>query len=224
MDIVEKNIKKLFESKDGSTACNAMDSLKKNASNDNRKQIIEALMKYSIETKIDHLKSQTIIWINNLIKKGEKQYADYYINKIESKNMEAAYYAIEGYCIIMQKDAYEYLVSVLLSKKLNMECSALIVCQLSYLSNNPFDINTPYNKSQWNEEHLKLDEINAWSDAGYPDGNGYEEPEIHVCLLKPTTLEEKVYARLDAKLQKKRKKIVIRLILLIGLQRLMIRT
>lgn len=206
MDIVEKNIKKLFEAKDGSTACAAMDLLKKKASADNRKQIIEALMKYSIETEMDHLKSLTLIWINNLIEEDEKQYADYYINKIESENMKAAYYAIEGYCKIMQKDSYEYLVSVLLSKKLDMECNALIVCQLSSLSNNPFDMNTPYDKPEWNEKHLKIDEISAWRDAGYPEGNGYEEPKIHICLLKPSTPEEKVYSRLDTKLKKKREK------------------
>lgn len=106
----------------------------------------------------------------------------------------------------MQKEAYEFLVEILLSEQINMENKALVVCELSKLSNNPFDAGSPYNKRQWKQKHLKIDEICKWREAGYPDGNGYEVPLTHECFLNPQTDVEKVYARLNNKLKIKREK------------------
>jgi len=207
-DNVDQLFKLLLEAKDGSAAYAAIDKIKKIAlkSEDKRSFIVGNLMKYSNETSMDHLKSLTVIDINGLVKTGESQYADFFKSKIESSDNSAAYYAIEGYAKVMQKASYEYLVETLFSRKLNMECNALIVCELSHLSNNPFDQGSPWEKRDWKNSDLKLDEISAWQDAGYPDGKGYENPIVHPCLLNPNSTEEKVYARLDNKLAKKREK------------------
>lgn len=207
-DNLDQLFKQLFEAKDGSAAYAIIDKIKKIASKNEEKRsfIVENLMKYSNETSMNHLQSLTVTDINRLVRIGERQYEDFYRNKIESSDNTGAYYAIEGYTKVMQKSSYEYLVETLFSRKLDMECNALIVCELSHLSNNPFDQGSPWEKREWKDSDLKLDEISVWKEAGYPDGSGYEDPIVHPCLLNPNSPEEKVYVRLDNKLAKKREK------------------
>lgn len=205
---IDQLFKQLYDADDGSSAYAIIDKVKKIASKNEEKRnfIIENLMKYSNETPMNHLKSLTVTDINKLVKENETQYADFFISKIESGDFSAAYYAIEGYTKVMQKMSYKYLVESLISSKLNIECNALIVCELSHLSNNPFDQGSPWEKRDWKKSDLKLEEIKRWKEAGYPDGNGYVNPIVHPCLSNPSSIDEKVYAKLDKKLSKKREK------------------
>ena len=207
-DDLERLIEKLFDAKEGTEAFNTIEKLKKTAkkSASTRMTIIDAMMKYSEQTQLSHLKSLIIPSINELVEENENQYADFYKAKIEHGDNSEAYYAIEGYAKVMQKTAYDLLVGVLLSRKLNIECEALIVCELSHLSNQPFDLGSPYEKPQWTDDDLKLAQIEKWKNEGYPDGNGYEEPSVHKCLQEPKTPEEKIYAELNKRLAKKREK------------------
>jgi|GEM_PF-668101 hypothetical protein len=203
---IERLIAELFEAKDGTEAFNAIDKLKKTAKKREsvRAEITDALMKFSKETQFSHLKSLVIPTINDIVYEGERKYEEFYKTKIEQGDYSEAYYAIEGYTKVMQKASYDYLVDVLLSRKLNMECEALIVCELSHLSNQPFDSGSPYDKPEWSESDLKLPEIVKWKNDGYPDGIGYVEPSVHRCLKKPITPSEKVYAALNERLKKRR--------------------
>lgn len=205
---LDKLIAELFDAKDGVVAFNAIDKLKKIAkkSPSTRNKIIDAMMKYSEETELSHLKSLIIPSINEIVHENENQYADFYKAKIERGDQTEVYYAIEGYAKVMQKAAYDLFVDVLLSRKLDMECEALIVCELSHLSDQPFDLGSPYEKRQWTDDNLKLEQIKKWKDDGYPDGKGYEDPAVHICLHDPNTPEEMIYAALDKKLEKKREK------------------
>ena len=202
----EKLIEQLFDARDETTVFSVIAKLKKAAkkSVSNRTMIIESLMKYSEQTRFTHLKSLVILSINEIVIENEKQYADFYIAKIDHGDNAEAYYAIEGYAKIMQKTSYDYLVEMLLSRKLDMECEALIVCELSNLSNQPFDKGSPYEKREWKDEDLKLADIEKWRNDGYPDGKGYEEPVTHKCLEHPNTPEEKIYAELNNRLKKRR--------------------
>ena len=203
---VEELIGKLFEAKDGEKAFNAIDKLEKAAKKNEAKRacIIEAMMKYSEETSMTHLRSLIIPTINDLVKENEIRYADYYREKIQHGNSSEAFWAIKGYAVVMQKSAYEFLVDALLRGDLDMECRALIVCELSHLSDQPFDLGSPYELIHWKIKNLRLAEIEKWRDAGYPDGSGYKDPQVHECLREPKTSAEKVYASLNAKLLKRR--------------------
>ena len=174
---IDNLIKELFEAKDGTEAFNAIDKLKKTPKRRREKSgvIAEAMMKYSEQTSMTHLRSLIIPSINDIVRENEMQYADYYKAKIEHGDGSEAYYAIEGYAKVMQKNAYEFLVEALLSDKLNMECRALIVCELSRISKQPFDVGSPYEKTEWTTTDLKLPQIEKWRDAGYLDGRGPEE-------------------------------------------------
>ena len=203
---IDKLIEQLFEAKDGVSAFTVIDKLKKTAkrSESKRTVIIDGLMKYSEQTQFSHLKSLVIPSINDIVRENEKQYADFYKAKIDYGDNAEAYYAIEGYTKVMQKTSYDYLVETLLSRKLDMECEALIVCELSHLSNQPFDKDSPYEKREWKDGDLKLADIEKWRKDGYPDGKGYEEPIVHKCLQNPITPEEKIYAELNNRLKKRR--------------------
>ncbi len=203
---IDKLIEQLFEAKDGVSAFTVIDKLKKTPkrSESKRTVIIDGLMKYSEQTQFSHLKSLVIPSINDIVRENEKQYADFYKAKIDHGDNAEAYYAIEGYTKVMQKTSYDYLVETLLSRKLNMECEALIVCELSYLSDQPFDWGSPYEKREWKDGNLKLTAIEKWRNDGYPDGKGYEEPVTHKCLQEPNTPEEKIYAELNNRLKKRR--------------------
>lgn len=199
---------KLYEANEGNSAYAIIDKLtkiaKKNESK--RSEIIELLMDYSMNTAMLHLRALTVIDVLNLVKENEKQYGDFFKAKIQSGDFTAAYYGIEGYSKVMKKEAYEYLVDVLLSRKLNMECEALVVCELAHLSNQPFDIGSPCEHRNWKEKDLRIPEIEKWQNAGCPDGEGYKNPLVHACISNPELPQEKVYAKLDAKLEKKREK------------------
>lgn len=205
---IDKIVEQLFSAKDGSAASDIVEKLMKIAKKDNNKRtaIIEVLMKYSDETFMKHIGSFVVSDINELVNENETEYEGFYKSKIETGDSMAIYNAIKGYAKIMQKASYDYLIEILFSRKLDVECSALIVCELSHLSNNPFDQGSPWEMNEWKFSDLKLKDIATWKEAGYPDGNGYEDPIVHPCLENPNTQEEKVYAKLDNKLAKKREK------------------
>ena len=205
---LEKLISKLFEARDGNEAFLAIEKLEKTAkkSETARTKVIDAMMRYSEQTHFSHLKSLIIPSINEIVRENETRYAGFYEAKIEHGDSSAAYFAIKGYAKVMQKAAYDYLTDALLSHKLNRECEALIVCELSQLSDQPFDAGTPYEKREWTEGDLRLAEIEKWKENGYPDGGGYEEPAVHICLQEPSTPEEKIYASLNKRLEKRREK------------------
>jgi len=207
-DNIDKLIAELFEAKDGAKAYTAIDKLRKTAKKraSTKSAITDALMRFSEETQFSHLKSLVIPSINDIVDEGERQYEAFYKAKIEHGDYDEAYYAIEGYAKVMQKESFDFLVDVLFSRKLNMECEALIVCELSHLSNQPFDFGSPYEKREWAESDLKLTEIKKWKTQGYPDGNGYDEPVVHKCLESPSTPAERVYSALNKKIEKKREK------------------
>ena len=169
---IDKLIENLFETADGGVAFEAIEKLKKAAkkSEAKRPSVIEAMMKYSDQTNLSHMKSLIIPTINRLVKENEFQYENFYKSKIENGDHAETYYAIEGYSKIMQKSAYNYLVDTLLARRLDMECEGLIVREISHLSNQPFAKDAPYEFRDWKESDLKLAEIEKWKKEGYPDG------------------------------------------------------
>ena len=84
------------------------------------------------------------------------------------------------------------------------ESKAHIVALLSHATGNPFDYGKPEEFRQWSDGDIDREALAKWAEAGYPAGNGYAQPERHPSLDSPATPVEKICARLDAKLSKKR--------------------
>lgn len=210
MNTTEKQIKKLYESKDNATACDAIYGLKKivmnnKATEDERRKIIEALMSHA--NSYDNISASSAVAVMvDLVQEKEAEYADFFRACMESGNNSRCYWGINGYAKVMAKDSYEYLTGYIFSQKVTLEHKALIVKAISKLSKNPFDWNKPYECREWKEADIEYDAIRTWSENGFPDGNGYEEPVCHECLQNPESKEEKIYVRLDKKLLKKREK------------------
>lgn len=173
-DNIDQLINRLLIAQDVDEVDSVIGRLKRIAHKNTEKRhtIIEALMKFSMETNMLAMSAFTIIDINEIVKENDIQYAPFYKSKIKSGNYSAAYYAIEGYAKIMQKNSYEYLIELLLNQQLNRECEALIVCELSKISKQPFNQGNSSELREWKKSDLKLDEIKAWKEAGYPDGIG----------------------------------------------------
>lgn len=206
MDMIEKNIQKLQEAADGKAVCNAINTLGKKITENNRSQVIEALIHYAQAGAVQHMQSHATATVVNLVQEKETEYAEFFQNCMESGDKSKCYWGILGYCKVKQKEAYEYLLKYIFSKQMALEHKALIIKQISKLSQNTFDQNKPYECEQWKEEDIEYEAIRSWVENGYPDGSGYEEPIRHVCLEQPESPAEKLYARLDKKLLKKREK------------------
>ena len=205
---VNKLIEKLNEAQDGSAALDTIEKLKKAAKKgeSNRKLIIEAIINYTKQTQLSHLRPFFICGINDIVKEDENQYEEYYKSIIERGDCSESYFAIKGYAKVMQKSSYAFLADTLLSRKLDMECEALIVQEISKLSNQPFDEGSPYEWIEWKEKNLRLAEIEKWKNEGFPDGEGYKDPIVHKCLLEPISSQERLYVELDNKLKQRREK------------------
>ncbi len=206
MGIIEKNVQKLLTAMDGVDACNAINALCKNATENSREQVIQALMQYAETGRIVHMQSFALARMVSLVQEQEINYMEFFKSCIESKDKSKCYWGIGGYCKVMKKASFDYLLETLFSKQMILENKALIVKKLSELSNTPFDANKPYECIHWKEEDMEYDRIRIWAQSGYPDGNGYDKPHRHECLDNPKSVEEKLYARLDKKLLKKREK------------------
>jgi hypothetical protein len=76
---------------------------------------------------------------------------------------------------------------------------------VAQFSKQPFDRRLTADPGHWKENQLRLAEIAAWAEAGYPDGKGFSEPARHPALDSPQTPFEKIVSRLDEKLAKKRR-------------------
>lgn len=206
MNIIENNIQKLFASVDGGVVCDMILSLKKKCTEDNRDSILLALMQYAVSGNVLHMRQFAVSTLVDLVKPNESEYSIFFKKCIESGDESKQYWGIKGYCKVTQKKSYEYIVKYIFSKETILEHKALIIKEISKLSNNPFDQGKPYECNEWKEEDIEYNAIQAWCENGFPDGKGYKEPPRHTCLDNPASPEEKLYSRLDKKLLKKREK------------------
>lgn len=210
MNRIERNIIKLSETQDAGAACDLINALGKavknqTASEEERRAIIEALVQHA-----DHHSglsaSHAAAAALDCVQEKETEYADFFRRCIESGEDGKQFWGILGYAKTMAENAFPYLVEYLFSPGKSLEHKALIVKELSRRSQNPFDLDTPYECRNWTEADIRYNAIREWKERGFPLGEGYPLPVCHACLQEPKTNEEKLYARLEKKLLKKREK------------------
>lgn len=206
MDSIEKNIQKLMETTDGGIVINTINALARKTDPENRRRILEALMCYAEQGKVTFHQWYAVSCAVELVQEEETEYAAFFRQCMESDDDSKSYFGIEGYAKVMAKKSFEYLTGYIFSKDVSLEYKALIIKTVSKLSNNPFDLNRPYECREWKESDIDYEAIQAWVQNGYADGKGYEQPVCHECLQQPESAAEKIYARLDNQLLKKREK------------------
>lgn len=206
MDIIEKNIKKLLDTEDGITVVNTINSLTKKVDESNREVILNALMCYAERGRVVFHQGHAVAQAVDIVREKDAEYAEFFRSCMESGDSSKRYFGIKGYIKVMEKNSYAYLVEYVFSQEVSLEDKALIIKEISKLSNNPFDAGKPYECREWKESDIDYEAIRAWAQDGFPDGKGYEQPICHECLMHPESKEEKLYVRLEKILLKKREK------------------
>jgi hypothetical protein len=84
------------------------------------------------------------------------------------------------------------------------ELRAQAAKRLAQASRQKFDRDLPSDPGRWKETQLRLDELDAWEAAGFPEGAGYPAQPRDPGLDHPITAVERLAARLDARLARAR--------------------
>ena len=206
MDRIDKQIDLLMAAAQPAPACGAIDTLRKiaaKASPEDRRRVLAGLMDFVCRSEVWPVSHAAGVLVE-LIQEGETDYAPFFRSCIQDGQEGKRYWGIEGYAKTAGKDVYLYFTDCLTFPGFTLEHKALMVRNLARLSGQPFDLNRPIEPRAWRECDIDCDAILQWRADGCPDGAGYPAPVCHPCLLAPQTALEKLYARLEKKLLKKR--------------------
>lgn len=206
MDAIEKKIQKLMDTADGRVVVDTINALTKKVDEDNRERILKAMMDYAEQGRVVFHRGYAVARVVDIVRENETEYADFFRRCVESDDSSKRYFGIKGYAKVLEKESYEYLTGCIFSQEVSLEHKALIIKEISRLSNNPFDAGKLYECRGWKEADIDYEALRAWMQEGFPDGEGYKLPVCHECLVRPQGAAEKLYARLDRILLKKREK------------------
>lgn len=206
MDLLEKKIEKLEQTIDGGAACNAILYLVKRINEQNRDQVMAALMRYGDNGLVEFHRGFAVGKVVELMDKSDSAYSDFFMSCIQSGDSSKAYWGIEGYVKAVGKAACNALIPFVFLHDFPLECKANIIMQLSKVTNNTFEQGKPMDPGFWKESDIDYGAIRQWAEQGFPCGKGFAEPVRHICLDSPETASEKVYSKIDKKLKQKREK------------------
>lgn len=205
MDLLEKKIEKLEQTTDGVAACNTILYLAKRINEENRDQVMAALMQYGDNGLVEFHRGFAVGMVVELMDKQDSTYSDFFMSCIQSGDSSKAYWGIEGYVKAAGKAACNALIPFVFLHDFPLECKANIIMQLSKVTNNIFEQGKP-DPGFWKESDIDYGTIRQWAEQGFPCGKGFTEPVRHICLDSPETAAEKVYSKIDKKLKQKREK------------------
>ena len=190
----------LFEETDGNKFARLKDKLIRTLGAD----ALPVLIAYTKEGKLLHWRNFLLTDILNLVNEGDAAYADYFSWAVTQPGL--AYWSVDGLLKTKGDAAYEQLTSVALDGAQTQEVRAKAIKSLAVHSRQPFDRSLPADPGHWKKEQLRLDEVIAWQQSGFPKGEGYVAPAVHPSLQRPVTDLEKAAAKLEKKLKKEREK------------------
>lgn len=194
----------LFAEKDGSKFSLQKDKLIKNFAGKDRHAVINILIQYSREGALLHWRNFLLTDIIRLAAPGEKAYSSFFEWTLTVP--ELSYWGVEGLLKTSGREAYAQLVELAANPGTAIAVRANAIKRLSQYSRQLFDRELPSDPGYWKPEQLRMNELLAWQQAGYPDGTGYPSPQVHPSLLHPGTPFEKLIAKLDKQLEKSRRK------------------
>lgn len=194
----------LFAETDGNKFATLKDKLIRSYAGKDRQAVIEALVRYAREGRLMHWRAFLMTDIIQLVAPAENSWRSFFEWAVTEPAL--AYRATDGLLKTAGREAYPALVALAANENLPTEKRAKAVKSLAMYSRQPFDRELPSDPGYWKPEQLRLDELIAWQEQGYPDGAGYAPPQVHPSLLHPGNDFEKLMAKLDKQLEKKRRK------------------
>ncbi|MBU3113156.1 SMI1/KNR4 family protein [Clostridium lacusfryxellense] len=198
-----ENLKdKLFATEDGSIFWKLTVKLIKKKKKD-RKDIIEILGEYVKSGNIFHMRSFILPDLIELVNEGEGNYSWVFDYCLTDKDL--AYWGIEGLLKTEGLKAYGTILSLVDNINFKVEVRAKAIKQLAIYSGQKFDRNLSSDPGHWKLTDLRVAEVIEWANQGFPQGEGYKEPQRHPSLDNPSDELEIIVSALDKKLAKQRK-------------------
>ncbi|MEO8762999.1 MAG: SMI1/KNR4 family protein [Ginsengibacter sp.] len=192
----------LFDETDGSNFSKLKNKLLKIYAVTQRETVINIFSQYVKEGKILHWRNFLLRDIIDMTLENENKYAYFFAWTITVPTL--TYWGIDGLLKTQGKDCYEKLIELLQIESQQVSIRAKAIKSISEFSKQTFDKGLPGDPGYWRVEDLKITEIVAWQQNGYPDGLGYPKPQIHPSIANPKTSFEKLISNLDKKLEKLR--------------------
>ena len=202
---IERLIKTLEETDDPSKACDAINALGKKTEEDERAPAMEALARCAEHSRVNQvMRTHALATLSCMLSENDKDFTELFERCAKSPDAGTAWWGAEGLAKILGAEATPILLPLIFEPDRTTESKAHIIALLSHVTGNPFDYGKPEEFRQWRDCDIDREALAKWAEAGYPAGNGYAQPERHPSLDSPATPVEKLCARLDAKLSKKR--------------------
>src|SRR5262249_37945938 len=193
---------KLFSASDGGAACDVINKLAKHAKKGSE-QAKRILADFACNGSIDHIREFACASVAEAACETDVDLVPLFRKGLTDPH--SRYWSILGYIRTAGKGGYNELVRIARDKTVAVEDRSQAVKCLAQFSKHPFDRQLTADPGHWKENQLRLAEIAAWAEAGYPDGKGFSEPARHPALDDPQTAFEKVVSRLDKKLATRRR-------------------
>jgi len=200
----EQLIKKLEKETSGIVFSNLKDQLIRMYGVTNRSEVLDCLMNYVFNGQIMHWRTFLLTDIIKLQSEKEYSYTPFWEKAIQEPLL--SYWSIDGLLKTKGCEAYPELVKLINDSSVKLDSRAKAIKEISVHSQQLFDKNLPSDPGYWKEEDLRVNEVNEWASAGFPRGEGHKAPDRYTALDTPMTKFEKLMARLDEKLSKKRLK------------------
>ncbi|NML40194.1 SMI1/KNR4 family protein [Chitinophaga sp. G-6-1-13] len=194
----------LFAETDGNKFATLKDKLIRSYAGKDRQAVIEAFVRYAREGRLMHWRTFLMTDIVRLVAPAENTWRPFFEWAVTEPSL--TYWGIDGLLKTAGREAYPTLITLAANEDLPTEQRAKAVKSLAMYSRQPFDRELPSDPGYWKPEQLRLAELVAWQEQGYPDGAGYAPPQVHPSLLHPGNDFEKLMAKLDKLLEKKRRK------------------
>ena len=193
----------LLNESDGNKFAKLKDKLIRQFGETDTTQVLEVLTNYTREGKLLHWRNFLMTDIIRLIPQDDKQYTAFFEWAIAIPNL--TYWAIDGLLKTTGIQAYDQLITLATNEHLPVSNRAKAIKSLALHSQQPFDRQLPADPGYWKVQDLRLEELISWQKNGLQTGAGYAAPVTHPALQQPLTQLEQITARLEKKLQQRRK-------------------
>lgn len=192
----------LFDAPDGGVAWESLQALKRRARTDQEAR--RALGRYVLEGPIPHVRGFAAAALASDRIPKDREDAKVFESGLRHAD-EVGYWSIPGLLCAAGCEAYPVLVDLVRDEARPLDHRAHAIQCLALHSGQTFDRGLPDDPGLWRPEHLRIEEVLTWKEAGFPRGACPEVPPRDPALDQPRTQLERAVARLDQLLARSRR-------------------
>ena len=193
---------KLFQIKNGGKAFDEAETLLRQCKRGSR-TARGTLIRYMLEGKVDHVRDFVAAELAEGVEEGDRELATAFRKGITDNAIR--YWSVLGFVHAAGRNAYEDVVAIALDSSMETGIRAQSIQCLARHSGQTFDRGLDKDPECWSIDELRIDEVSAWKQAGFPRGDGRAKPKRHPANDRTKTEFEKVVARFDRRLAQLRK-------------------